>query len=267
MPSIDPTKYEMLKITTQAGVATVALNSPRRKNAVNRRMHAELEHVWDDIDADDEIRVAVLTGEGGDFCAGIDINDLNEQNEEGRTGRPRTRGARRLFWNMLDCEKPIIAKVRGVAYGLGVNVALACDLVYAAEGARFCDSHVKVGIAPGDGGAALWPLLIGFHRAKELILTGDPVEARRAADLGLINYCLPEAELDGAVDAMAGKLAAGAPLAISYGKLSVNTMLKQLMAGAFETSMAYDQMTLRTRDHAEAAKAFLEKRPPNFSGS
>jgi enoyl-CoA hydratase len=168
---------------------------------------------------------------------------------------------------MLDCEKPIIAKVRGPAYGLGVNVALAADIVIAAEGARFCDSHVKVGIAPGDGGAALWPLLIGFHRAKELIMTGDPVDARRAADLGLINYCVPEAELDATVAAMAAKLAAGAPLAISYGKLAVNAMLKQLMAGAFETSLAYDQLTLYTEDHAEGANAFMQKRPPKFKGS
>ena len=168
---------------------------------------------------------------------------------------------------MLDCEKPIIAKVRGPAYGLGVNVALACDIVVAAEGARFCDSHVKNGITPGDGGAALWPLLIGFHRAKELIMTGDPVDARRAADIGLINHCVTDAELDGFVDALARKLADGPPLAISYAKLSVNTMLKQLMAGAFETSMAYDQLTLKTNDVREGASAFLEKRKPKFSGS
>jgi enoyl-CoA hydratase len=267
MTVLDPQQYEMLKIAKRDGVATISLDNPARKNAVNRRMHYELEHVWDDVDADEDVRVAVLTGEGDAFCAGIDLNDQKEQNDEGRSGRPRTRGARRLFWNMLDCEKPIIAKVRGVAYGLGVNVALACDMVVAAEGARFCDSHVKVGIAPGDGGAALWPLLIGFHRAKELIMMGDPVEAKRAAELGLINYCVAEAELDGFVEGLANKLAAGAPLAISYGKLSVNVMLKQLMAGAFETSMAYDQMTLFTNDHAEGARAFLEKRKPQFRGS
>ena len=168
---------------------------------------------------------------------------------------------------MLDCEKPIIAKVRGYAYGLGVNIALSCDMVFAAESARFCDSHVKMGIAPGDGGAALWPLLIGFIRAKEYLLTGEPLDAKRAADIGLINYCLPDAELDAAVDAMARKLADGAPLAISYGKLSINSMLKQLLVGGFETSMAYDQLTLYTQDHKEGANAFLQKRKPKFTGS
>lgn len=267
MPTIDPGRYEMIKVSVADGIATLTLSNPARRNAVNRAMHGELERIWDDIDADDDIRVAILTGDGGTFCAGTDLGGQARLNNEGRRGRPRTRPARRIFWNMLDCEKPLIAKVRGYAYGLGANLALACDLVYAAEDSRFCDSHVKVGIAPGDGGAALWPLLVGFHRAKELILTGEPIDGRRAAEIGLINYALPDAELDAAVDAMARKLACGAPLAISYGKLAVNTMLKQLMAGAFETSLAYDQLTLYTADHREGANAFLEKRKPRFTGS
>jgi len=267
MPTLDPAKYQMLKVSTHEAVVTVTLNNPARKNAVTRQMHAEIERIWDDIDDDEDIRVAILTGEAGTFCAGTDLGVQQKQNNEGRRGRPRTRSARRIFWNMLDCEKPIIAKVRGYAYGLGVNIALACDMVYASEGAKFCDSHVKMGIVPGDGGAALWPLLIGFSRAKEFLLTGDPIEARRAAEMGLINYCLPDAELDGAVEAMARKLAEGAPLAISYGKLSVNTMLKQLIAGAFETSLGYDQLTLYTQDHKEGANAFMEKRKPKFTGS
>ncbi len=266
MPAIDPSRYQMIEVTVADGVATLTLCNPARKNAVNRQMHGELEHIWDDIDNDDDVRVAILTGKDGTFCAGTDLGVQQKQNNEGRRGRPRTRPARRIFWNMIDCEKPIIAKVRGFAYGLGVNLALAADLVYAADTAKFCDSHVKMGIAPGDGGAALWPLLIGFHRAKELILTGDPIDGRRAAELGLINYSFSEGELDGAVDAMAAKLAQGAPLAISYGKLSVNLMLKQLMAGAFETSLAYDQLTLYTQDHKEGANAFLEKRKPKFVG-
>ncbi len=267
MPTIDPSNYQMLKVSAHEGVATIILNNPARKNAVTRQMHSELERIWDDVDADDDIRVSVLTGEAGTFCAGTDLGVQQKHNEEGRRGRPRTRPARRIFWNMLDCEKPIIAKVRGYAYGLGVNIALSCDMVFAAESARFCDSHVKMGIAPGDGGAALWPLLIGFIRAKEYLLTGEPLDAKRAADIGLINYCLPDAELDAAVDAMARKLADGAPLAISYGKLSINSMLKQLLVGGFETSMAYDQLTLYTQDHKEGANAFMQKRKPKFTGS
>lgn len=256
-----------IKYAVEDGIATVTISNPRRKNAVSRPMHRALERIWEEIDNDDDVRVVILTGEGNAFCAGTDLSVQKEQNDQGRPGRPPTRSARRLFWNMLDCEKPIISKVRGVAYGLGVNIALAADIVVASEGTRLCDSHVKMGIAAGDGGAALWPLLMGFHRAKEYLMLGEPLDAAKAAELGLINHCVPEAELDAFVDDLAARLAAGAPLAITYTKLAVNTMLKQLMAGAFETSLAYDQLTLFTKDHKEGARAFLEKRKPKFTGS
>lgn len=266
MPSLDPKDYSDLKLEKRDGIVTIALSNPEKKNAITRNMHLELERVWDDVDADDDVRVAILTGEGEAFCAGIDLGNRQNEASAGNPGRPRTRGARRLFWNMLDCEKPIIAKVRGPAYGLGVNVALAADIVVASETAKLCDSHVRVGIAPGDGGAALWPLLIGFHRAKEYIMTGEALTGAKAAEIGLINHARPEDELDAFVDQLAERLAAGAPLAISYAKLSVNVMLKQLLAGAFETSMAYDQLTLKTADHREGVQAFSEKRKPHFKG-
>lgn len=267
MPAIDPANYEWIKIEKDAGVCTLTLNNPRRKNAVSRPMHKEIERIWDDVDRDDDINVVVLTGEGDAFCAGTDLSVQDSENEGGRKGRPPTKSARRLFWNMLDSEKPIIAKVRGPAYGVGISIALACDMVIAAEGAKFCDSHVRMGIAPGDGGAALIPLLIGFHKAKEYLMLGEPIPADKAAEIGLINYCVPAAELDGVVDGYARRLAKGAPLAISYAKMSVNLLLKQMTAGAFETSLAYDQLTLFTDDHKEGARAFLEKRDPVFKGS
>ncbi|PTR12579.1 MULTISPECIES: enoyl-CoA hydratase/isomerase family protein [unclassified Novosphingobium] len=268
MPAIDPSRYEWIKIAkSDDGIATLTLNNPRRKNAVSRPMHREIERIWDEIDQDDDILVSILTGEGDAFCAGTDLSVQNADNESGRKGRPPTRSARKLFWSMLDAEKPIIAKVRGPAYGVGVNIALACDMVIAAEGAKFCDSHVRHGIAPGDGGVAFFPLLLGFHRAKEYLMLGEAIEASKAAAIGLINYCVPDAELDAFVDGYAKRLAKGAPLAIAYGKMSVNLLIKQMTAGAFEASLAYDQLTLFTDDHKEGARAFLEKRTPDFKGS
>jgi enoyl-CoA hydratase len=264
---MDYSQYTALKLSNSDGIATVTLSNPGRRNAMTPRMHWEMERIWDDLDADDTVRVVVVTGEGDAFCSGADVAGLKNRSESAGPSRPATKGARRIFWSMLDFEKPIISKVRGVAYGLGVNIALAGDIVVAANGTRFCDSHVKAGIAPGDGGAALWPLLVGFHRAKEFIMLGDPVLAERAAEIGLINYAMPDGELDAFVEAMAVKLRDGAPLAISYAKLAVNAMLKQLMAGAFETSLAYDMLTLRTDDHREGATAFVEKRKPKFHGS
>ena len=222
MPALDPADYKTLIIEKREdGVTSILLNNPARKNALTREMHRELQFVWDDVDADDDIRVVVLAGVGDAFCAGTDLGIQDADNAVGRKSRPMTRAARRLFWNMLDCEKPIISKVRGPAYGAGVNVALGADMVIASETARFCDSHVRMGIAPGDGGAALFPFLIGFHRSKEFLMTGDPIDAPLAEKLGLINYCVPDAELDTFVDGYAIKLANGAPLAISYAKMSV----------------------------------------------
>ncbi|MGL5839309.1 MAG: enoyl-CoA hydratase/isomerase family protein [Sphingorhabdus sp.] len=264
----DYSRYEKLKLDrdTERGVLTITISNPGRKNALTPDMQDELEYIFDDAWADDDINVIVLTGEGDAFCAGADVSGLSDQAEAGRPGRPPTRGAKRLFFSMLDCEKPIIAKVRGPAYGLGVNLALAADVVFAADTARFCDSHVKVAIAPGDGGAVLWPLLIGFARAKEYLMTGDPILAPKAEALGLINHSVPDAELDQVVDAFVDKLTKGAPLAIAYAKASVNVMLKQMMAAPFEVSLAYDLLTLKTEDHKEGVAAFAEKRAPRYQG-
>jgi enoyl-CoA hydratase len=269
MPKIDPDSYTGLKLHMEGRVLHAAFNNPAKKNALNATMIDELHRLWAEVDGDDDVYVVVLSGEGSAFCAGIDLSTLARSPgpESQRPRRFSVKGPRDTFWKMLDCEKPIIAKVRGPAYGLGVNICLSADIVIAAENARFCDSHVKNGIAPGDGGAVLWPLLIGFHRAKEYIMLGEPIDGPKAAEIGLINYCVPDEQLDGAVDDMANKLANGAPLAISFAKLSVNVMLKQIMAGAFETSMAYDMLTLRTNDVREGSSAFVEHRSPNFTGT
>jgi enoyl-CoA hydratase len=171
----------------------------------------------------------------------------------------------RIF-DILDCETPVIAKVRGPAYGMGVNIALACDFVIAADDARFCDSHVKNGIVAGDGGVPLFPLLIGFRRAKEMLMFGEPITGQEAAEIGLINKSVPDHELDAAVDAYAAKIVAGPPLALTWTKLSLNILLKQMTLGAFETSIAYDMLSVRTDDVKEGSRAFLERRPPEFTG-
>jgi enoyl-CoA hydratase len=267
MASIDPSNYEGLILTKRDRILYAELNNPSRKNALTTRMLEDLHRLWREVDEDEDVHVVVLSGKGEAFCAGIDLNTVAQSSGEARKSkRLSVRSPRETFWGMLDCETPIISKVRGPAYGLGVNICLSADIVVAADTARFCDSHVKNGIAPGDGGAALWPLLVGFHRAKEFIMLGDPVPATRAAEIGLINYAVADEELDAFVDNLAERLANGAPLAIAFAKLSVNVMLKQLMAGAFETSMAYDMLTLRTDDVKEGSTAFVEKRKPNFTG-
>ena len=160
----------------------------------------------------------------------------------------------------------MIAKVNGAAVGLGATIALFCDLIYAADNAKIGDPHVKVGYVAGDGGAVIWPQLIGYARAKEYLLTGDLLTGAEAARIGLINRALPADQLDAAVDEIAQKLANGASRAIQWTKLSVNTTLKQVAQQVMDASLAYEALSNLTKDHQEAVNAFREKRAPRFTG-
>lgn len=261
-------RYKALKLSLADGILTVTLSNPSRRNATTPEMSDELLTIWDDLQNDPAVRVIILTGEGNDFCSGA---DLSRRKAEAGTVAARpvnrtTARARRHIFALMDCEKPVIAKVRGVAYGIGVTLALACDMVFAEEGARLCDSHVKAGMVAGDGGVLLWPLLVGPHRAKEFLMTGDPVPAPQAASMGLINRCLPEAELDSAVQAMAEKLRDLPPHAVNYTKASLNVAIRQMTGAAFEASLAYEIYTMGMDDCREAVAAFAEKRPGRFKG-
>jgi enoyl-CoA hydratase len=271
MASIETESYEHVRLSKdERGVLTATITNPEKKNAVNAGISRDLDRLWRDIDADSDIRVVVLTGEGNAFCAGLDLSVLAGPPGGGPTPRRQkavAKGIRDRVFDIVDCETPTIAKVRGPAYGMGVNIALACDFVIAADDARFCDSHVKNGIAAGDGGVAFFPLMIGFRRAKEMLMLGDHISGTEAAEIGLINRAVPEADLDEAVDQLAARLAAGSPLAQAWTKLSLNSLLKQMVMGAFETSIAYDMLSLRTNDVTEGSQAFLEKRPPKFTGT
>ncbi|MFM8410549.1 MAG: enoyl-CoA hydratase-related protein, partial [Alphaproteobacteria bacterium] len=143
---------------------------------------------------------------------------------------------------------------------------LLCDVVFAAEGATIADPHVRVGLVAGDGGVAIWPLVLGPARAKQYLLTGDPLDAREAERIGLVNFVVPPAELDERATAWARKLAAGAPLAVRYTKLAVNKLVKDALNVAFDASTALELVTLRSEDHAEALAAIREKRAPRFTG-
>ena len=176
------------------------------------------------------------------------------------------REAKKIIFGVLDCDKPIICKMNGDAVGLGATLALYCDVIFAAEHARIGDPHVRVGLSAGDGGAVIWPQLIGFPRAKEYLMTGDLIRAPDAAAMGLINHCVPAAELDARVDAFAQKLAGGAIKSIKFSKVTINIALKQLAHTMMDASMAYEALSNQTADHAEAVAAFGERRKPKFTG-
>ena len=271
----DYSSYVGLSLSLVDGVMTVTISNPGRRNAITAAQSTELTRIWEDVWLDPEVRVVILTGEGGDFCSGADVAGLAQGAAERQDAKPRpsnpvhtsSRIAKRHMYGILDCEKPVIAKVRGVAYGMGVNLALACDLVYAAPGARFCDSHVKAGLVAGDGGVLLWPLLVGMHRAKEYLLTGEPVMAEKAAEIGLINACIPDDELDAHVQALAEKLRDLPPHAVNYTKAALNVAMRQMTGGAFEMSLGYEIYSMGMDDFREATSAFVQKRKGQYTGN
>jgi enoyl-CoA hydratase len=269
----DYSRYTGLGLSKTDGIMTITLANPGRKNAVTPAQSEELTRIWDDVWLDPEVRVIIITGEGGDFCSGADVAGLAKGAADRASAAPTfkpvnttSRAAKKHVYGILDCEKPILSKVRGVAYGMGVNIALACDMVFAAPGARFCDSHVKAGMVAGDGGVLIWPLLIGMHRAKEYLMTGEPVFAEKAAEMGLINGCIPDDQLDAHVQAMAEKLRDLPPHAVNYTKMALNAAMRQMTGAAFEMSLGYEIYSMGMNDFKEATTAFVQKRKGDFRG-
>jgi enoyl-CoA hydratase len=264
---MDYAHYQHLLIERTDRVLRVTLNRPDVLNAVNKRLHYELARIWDDVMYDDDADIVVLTGAGRAFSAGGDYPWLLETLRNRDINKVSSHEAKRVVFSLLDCEKPVICRMNGDAIGLGATVALYCDMVIAADHARIGDPHVRAGLVAGDGGAVIWPQLVGFTRAKYYLMTGDLIEAPEAAQMGLITRAVPEAELDEAVDALVGKLANGAQKAIRWTKVSTNIALKQLAHATFDAGIAYELMTQFGDDHSEAVQAFVEKRKPKFTGS
>ncbi|TMA34897.1 MAG: enoyl-CoA hydratase/isomerase family protein [Deltaproteobacteria bacterium] len=258
--------FVTLRLERVGQVLRVTIDHPSSPlNAVDDRLHQDLTALFAALKREDEARAVLLTGRGRAFSAGGDFAWFPALQEPGRLEVLR-RDAKQLIWDLLDVEVPIVAAVNGHAMGLGASIALLCDVIFMADTATIGDPHVKVGIVAGDGGAAIWPLAVGPARAKEYLLTGDPLTAAEAERIGLVNHVVPAAELDAAAMAFAARLAAGAPLAVRYTKLAVNKLVKDAVNVAFDTSTALELLTFRSEDHREALAALREKRPPAFKG-
>lgn len=265
----DYARYKFLSITCDSGIATLMLNQPDNRNAIHAEMHAELEHVWLDLQADPQVNVIVLTGAGKIFSAGGDVKRMVNRfgTEEGWRFSLATPGStKRLFQNILEVEKPIVAAINGDAVGLGATLALFADSTLIADTAKFGDSHVKVGLVAGDGGAVVWPILVGPNRAKEFLMRGKLMNGTEAQAMGLVNHACPADQVLEEAMKIARELNALPPLAVRWTKLSVNKWIKQQLNLILDASIAYEMLSINSQDHHEAAKAFLEKRPPVFKG-
>jgi enoyl-CoA hydratase len=263
----DYSTYEFIKVEKADRVATVTLNRPDALNAVTTALHHELELIWLDLAADQDVNAIILTGAGRAFCAGGDVKGMASGSF---TGVSKGRGpitaanGRRLVQNILEVEQPIIGAINGDAVGLGATIALLCDITVVSEKARFADTHVKVGVVAGDGGAVIWPLLIGPHRAKEFLMRGNFINGAEAGRIGMVNYAVPPEQVMPKARELGQELADGPTWAIRWSKLAVNKWLKEQANLIMDASLAYEMMTFKTQDHKEAVKAFIEKRKPNF---
>ena len=258
--------YETLQTRYRGDVLEVVIDHPHSDlNAVDELLHRELTVLFADLREEQQARAVLLTGRGRAFSAGGDFNWFPQLRETGTLDALR-HDARHLITDLLDVELPIVAAVNGPAVGLGASIALLCDVIFMAESATIADPHVRVGLVAGDGGTVIWPLAVGPARAKQYLLTGDPIGAVEAERIGLVNAVVPDDALDDAAFAFAQRLAAGAPLAVRYTKLAVNKLLKDALNTTFDAATALELVTFKSDDHAEALAAIREKRPPDFKG-
>ncbi|MGW6119055.1 enoyl-CoA-hydratase DpgD [Nocardia sp. NPDC055165] len=252
-------------------LATVELNRPRVLNAMNRAMHAELAEIWDDIEADDDIWAVVLSGAGRRaFSVGQDLTELAERIGDGAPTRSSFGSAGKPGYPRLterfSFAKPIIAKVSGYALGGGFELALACDIVIASTDARFGLPEVKLGLIPGAGGVFRLPRQVPYRVAMGHLLTGRPMSATRAYELGVVNEVVDESELDACVDRWAADVLACAPLSIRAIKESAALSANLPLPAAFEADYPWERVRADSADATEGPLAFAEKRLPHWTG-
>ena len=255
---------EAVLYVVENNIATITMNRPKSLNSMNDGLIDGLHAALDKAVADAEVRAIVLTGNGKAFCAGGDLSYLNGLNG---TAEKKSFIAKvgDVAKRITTIEKPVIAWVNGVTAGAGVNLMLACDLIYASGKARFGESFAKVGLIPDCGGLYFLPKAIGVHKAKELMFTGDLIDAATAKELGMLNYVCEDAELKDKVYEMAARLAASAPLAIGLTKKYLNNTALTLdeVLAIEETTQS---LLMGTDDCKEGIAAFYEKRAPQFTG-
>jgi 2-(1,2-epoxy-1,2-dihydrophenyl)acetyl-CoA isomerase len=258
--------YQTILVDRSDAIATVTLNRPEARNALDLTMRNELTGALDELDADGAVRVVILTGARGHFSAGGDVKSMGKRHNPAE-GRARVQQLNRFITRLFDFPKPTIAMVDGFAVGAGCNIALACDLVIASDRARFGEVFARIGLVPDGGGTWLLPRLVGLAKAKELVFTAEIIDAGEALRIGLVNRVVPAAELASTTRALAGRIAAGPPIAQGLAKALLNRSESTDLAGALELEALAQGHAIASDDHAEGVRAFLDRRAPRFTGS
>lgn len=251
-------KFEM----NEPGVLELIFDSPNL-NAVNETVHEQIPYVWNVIDQDPDVRVVIVRGAGKAFSAGGSFDLIEKQMADYRILTKVMRESRDLYYNMINCSKPIISAIHGPAVGAGLVVALMADISIAAKNAKIVDGHTRLGIAAGDHAASVWPILCGMAKAKYLLLTCEKISGEEAERLGLVSLTVEEEDLLSTARSVASKLANGAQEAIALTKLSLNLWYKQ-SAPIFEASLALEFMGVGGPEIREGLASHVEKRKPDF---
>ena len=257
-------KLTSILMAREGRMLRIMFNRPEQLNAFNLELHDELAEALNFAQSDPRSDLLLITGAGRAFSAGGDLDHIARSAEQPHLFDHEARMAKRIVYLLLDIDKPIVCRLNGHAVGLGATIALLCDIVIAAEGAKIGDPHVGIGLVAGDGGAVIWAQRIGLARAKEYLFTGELLTAQKAAEIGLINHCVPLDELDAAIDGYCQKLHNGAMGAIRMTKVLTNLELKRIAHAVMETGIAMESLSVRSADHREGIAALREKRKPVF---
>jgi enoyl-CoA hydratase len=260
--------YTALELATASdGVLQIILSRPELLNRFDATLHEELTHAVNEAGADPSVRAIVLASTGKVFSAGGDFELMRAAHDDGPTRRALVADGRRLLDAFLQLPQPVVAAVQGAAVGLGATIALACDAVVAARGASLADTHVNVGLVAGDGGCLVWPASAGMLRARRHLLTGDPLDAETAFQLGMVTDLVdsPE-EVRPAAQQIAERISRLPPLAVQGTKRALNRVSQQRAGEVVDLSLAYEEHTLASSDLLEGIAAFRERREPRYTG-
>jgi 2-(1,2-epoxy-1,2-dihydrophenyl)acetyl-CoA isomerase len=253
-----------VKLETTDRVATVTLDRPEKMNALSEEMYVELTRVFAELQSDDNVRAVVVTGAGKAFCSGSDVGGMH--NVDMISARERMKRRHRMVQNLVNLEKPVIAAVNGACVGIGFSIALACDLIIAAESARFSQIFKKIGLVPDGGSIFFLVQHLGIARAKELVYTARMLPASEARDWGFVTKVVPDAQLLAETQAFAQELADSATYALGLAKKMFQSMYTPSLEALLETEIMSSTIARLTADHKEGITAFAEKRKPNFKG-
>lgn len=261
---------EAIRVERREGLVTITLDRPAKKNALDAQSWIELDRALAEVAADPEDRALVLTGAGGNFSAGADLS--GGKPGQGLTGGPRQpivqemRGVGDIILRLHRLPKPTLAKVDGACVGIGLGLALACDLVLASDRARFSEIFARRGLALDGGNSWLLPRRIGLHKAKQLAFFADLIDAKEAESIGLVNEVVSAGELDAVAEEWGRRLAAGPTLALGLSKRLLDASASISLAQALEDEARCQHITYSSQDMREGIKAFLERRDPRFTG-